>query len=159
MPASVHAGRTKKAALAAAFVGKYYGSTPVLFVLTSKNIQILIRFRLIAFIAGADDVKRRGVTSLGSGNQVIDRIAILTAEIAGVRITLQNQPPKLLVRIDPLNCMRIDHDCGTLSDKNDGQLQLDLLIPAATVIRLAAHANKTSTRRPQTGRIRGLMLS
>ncbi|MNN78870.1 hypothetical protein D3C81_1954650 [compost metagenome] len=89
------------------------------------------------------------MTSLGLRQQMVDRIAVFSAKEASVVIPLQNILAKRLVGIQTPDGKRIDDDCHMLAHERDGQIKLDLLLPAPTFVGASAQADHAVPVRAQ----------
>ena len=71
-------------------------------------VEIAVGLGLIALVAGADAVDRSRVTALGPRQQVVDRIAVLAAEVARVVVACKDQTAKLPVAVDAADRQNFD---------------------------------------------------
>lgn len=116
-----------------------------------KILQAAVGLALIAFAAGAYAIYRRRVAAFCSGQEMVDRIPKSAAKKAGVAVPFKNVAAKSLVAIEPADRMAVHNDRSMLSYQCFGQLQVDLLVPAAAFIRTPAHPNLALTVRAQHG--------
>lgn len=77
---------------------------------------------------------------------MVDRIAVFSAEMAGVTVARQNITAKFLVAVQPSYRVRINDDGGMLPHERNGRFEVRFLQPAAPFVRLAAHADKAAAR-------------
>lgn len=79
--------------------------------------------------------------ALGAGEQMIDGIPVLAAEITRIAVPRQNIGAEVLVAIYAADRPPVHNDGRMLLDQRHGKLKVDLLMPAAALIAVPAHEN------------------
>ncbi|MNV70890.1 hypothetical protein D3C71_1638740 [compost metagenome] len=85
-----------------------------------KFIDQLVGFGLIAQVAGAYAVQRCCMAAFGPGQQMVDCIAVLSAEVARIPVPCQDKLAEVLVAVQPADCPPADDDGGLLADERNG---------------------------------------
>ncbi len=78
---------------------------------------------------------------------MIYRIAVQTAEMAGIAVPRQYIAAEVFIAKQPADGAAVDHNCGMLLNQCNRELQVDLLMPAAAFVTMAAHQNHSLGRR------------
>ncbi len=123
-----------------------------------KLLHILIGLGLVAQIAGADAIVRRGMAALGARQQMVDGVAVQAAKVAGVIVSGQNVGPEILVAVNAADRPAVHYQGGMLFDERHCKLKINFLMPAAALVAVAAHQNHTFGGRNQGRDILGIRL-